>query len=225
MTPPFWRQAAAIAARDLVVEGRTREVLLIALPFGAVALFLAPFAFGLELALLAAIGPPLYWVVGLLFGMQITYRSTSTEAESWSDLLALLGVDPAARFVGRAFASGLLITGFLVVLAAVMIGLYAPGTLPPIPGMALTVVLFAAGLAMLGSIASDITVGLRTRTLLAPLLVAPLAAPLLIAANSLWRSLAQETGILTWTLILFAIDLVLALSGVLSARPLMEASR
>ena len=225
MTASFWRQSLAIASRDLMVEGRTREVMLIALPFGAVALFLAPFAFGLELALLATVGPPLYWVVGLLFGMQITYRSTATESGPWSDLLALLGVDPAARFTGRALASALLITGFLGVLAAVMVGLYSPGAMPPIPGMILTVVLFSAGLAMLGSIASDITIGLRTRTLLAPLLVAPLAAPLLIAANSLWRSLAQETGILTWALILFCIDLVLAVSGVLSARPLMEATR
>ncbi len=38
----------------------------------------------------------------------------------------LLGVDPAARFTGRAFASGVLLSGFMPVIGVLTIFLYSP---------------------------------------------------------------------------------------------------
>jgi ABC-type transport system involved in cytochrome c biogenesis permease component len=85
--------------------------------------------------------------------------------------------------------------------------------------------LYAAGLALLTTMAGEVTAGLGSRSALAPLLVAPLAVPLLIAASQAQESLARGKGMLTWTLLMVAADLVLLIVGILVARPLEEAGR
>ncbi len=225
MTPvPFWGQAWRLARRDLLIEGRAGEVTSLTLPFGAVALMVVPLTTEGSPGLLAEVGPAVYWLVALVFGMQVALRQTSTETAPQRELLALLGVDPAARFTGRSLAGGLLLVGFLLALAPLVWLFYLPDPLPGAAWMLPVLLLFAAGVAMLGVLAGDVTVGLRTRTALAPLLVAPLAVPLLIGASQAAESLSRGESILTWTLLLVAADLGLAITGVLTARPLEEAA-
>jgi heme exporter protein B len=89
----------------------------------------------------------------------------------------------------------------------------------------LTTVLVALGLAELGTLAGEVTTGLRNRSTLASLIVAPLALPLVIGATQSVRALERDTGILPWILLLIASDLALAVAGVALARPLEEATR
>jgi heme exporter protein B len=83
----------------------------------------------------------------------------------------------------------------------------------------------AIGLTELGTLAGEVTAGLRNRSALASLIVAPLALPLVIGASQSVRALVQDTGILTWILLLIASDLALAVAGVALAKPLEEATR
>ena len=92
------------------------------------------------------------------------------------------------------------------------------------PLLILVGLLFAAGLAQLATLAADLTIGLGARSSLAPLLVAPLALPLLIGAAQATNSLTVASGILPWLLMLVLADLLLAIVGVLTARPLEEAA-
>src|SRR5690606_25919881 len=80
------------------------------------------------------------------------------------------------------------------------------------------------GLAQVGTLAAEVTAGLRTRTTLAPLIVAPLAVPLLIAASQALESLASDGGILPWPVLVVAAALAPAVLGAALARPLVEAS-
>ncbi|MDP8958089.1 MAG: heme exporter protein CcmB [Actinomycetota bacterium] len=220
----FRTQAMQIARKDLRVEARVGEVLLITIPFGAVALLLVPLAVGPELELLGRIGPGMFWVVVLLFGMVITFRQTAAEGPAQRDLLALLGLDPAAQFTGRALASGVLLLVFEALLAPVAVVLYNP----PLPAwwwLGLIGPLVAAGLALLGSLAGGLTSNLRVRSTLAPLLVAPLAVPLLLAATASLEGLRYGSDILAWVLLLATFDLILAIAGVWTARSLEEGSR
>jgi len=75
-----------------------------------------------------------------------------------------------------------------------------------------------------GTLAAEVTAGLRTRTTLAPLIVAPLAVPLLLAGSQALESLASGGSILPWTVLVVATDLALAVIGAAIARPLEEAS-
>ncbi|MDX1689858.1 MAG: heme exporter protein CcmB [Acidimicrobiia bacterium] len=222
MAAGFWAQAAAIGGTELRTELRTGEVLLVTVPFGAVALMLTPLAVGVDAPLLQRIGPGLYWVVVLLFGVLVTMRASAADTGPQRDLLALLGVDPVARFTGRAGATAGLLLAFEAVLAPVAIALYDirvegwPWVLALLP-------LVAVGLGLVGTLAGAIAAQ-QASAALVPLLVAPMAVPMLLAATQVMDGLRVDATIVGWLLLLVVMDLLLAVAGVLSARPLQEAS-
>lgn len=222
----FWDQALEIARVDLRVERRLGDVLRIVIPFGVVALLVFPLALGIDLSTISRLGPAVFWAVGILFGMQVALRQAADDRPERRDLYALIGVDPAARFVGRSLSGSVLMIGFLLVLFAATVVLYSP-TLPdgwPWPVL-LGLVLTAIGLTELGTLAGEVTAGLRNRSVLASLIVAPLSLPLVIGASQTLESLARQAGILRWLILLVATDLALAVAGVALSRPLEEASR
>ncbi len=221
--PSFWRQATEIARKDLRTEVRSGEVLMITVPFGAAALMLVPLAISTDAPLLERIGPGMYWSVVLLFGVLVMIRQSAGEGRAQEDLVALLGVDAAARFVGRTGATFLLMLLFEVVLAPVALALY--GTDPAGWWWMLAVLpLVAMGLALLGTLASSIAASVASSTLV-PLIVVPMAVPMLLAATQILEGLRIDGTILGWLLLLVVMDLLLAVAGVLSARPLQEATR
>ena len=191
------------------------------IPFGAIALLLIPLAVGADIPLLRRIGPGLFWAVVMLFGILIAVRRTATETESQRDLAMLLGIDPAAGFTGKAGASATLLVAFQLVVGVVAVLLYDIDVtrwawlLVIIPGV-------AVGLALLGTITSAIASNLSGGAALIPFLVAPLSVPLLLAATEALDPLRPGDSILPWVLLMLVVDLVLAIAGVLSARPLQE---
>lgn len=217
----FWAQALAVAGRDLRREGRAGEVAWITVPFGAIALLLVPLAVGTDIPLLRRIGPGLYWVIVMLFGVLVSVRRTSGETPAQRDLLALLGIDAAAAFTGRVLASVAMLVGFQVVIGVVAVLLYDI-TLDGWPWLFLIAPLAAIGLGGLGAVAGALTSSLNASAVLVPLLVAPLAVPLLLAATEAMDALQTGGSILSWILLMVVVDLVLAIAGVLTARPLQE---
>jgi heme exporter protein B len=197
-------------------EARTGEVTAVIIPFGAIALLVIPMAVGIETTLLARIGPGLFWAVVLLFGIVVTQRRTAAASPAHRDALVLLGVDPAARFGATALASSLLLLAFEIATGMVMIVLYDP-VIVGWGWLAVILPLVAIGLGILGTIAGSVADG---RGPLAPLLVAPLAIPILLGAAQASEGLRLGVGILRWVLVLALVDVVLALAGVLTARPL-----
>ena len=220
----FWGQVRAITTYELLIERRSGETWSIITPFAAAALMTIPLAIGINLPLISSIGWPIFWSITLLFGMQVAWRHVSSERNAMRDVITLLGVDPAARFTGRVIASGALLSGFMLVIGTLTVFLYTPAGLERWPLLFVLGLLFAAGLAQLATLASDLTVGLGARSSLAPLLVAPLALPLLIGAAQATDSLLRSSGFLPWLLMLVLADLLLAIVGVLTARPLQEAA-
>ncbi len=221
----FWRQVFEIARKDLKVEGRAGEVLSITVPFGAVALLLLPMAIGTEKTMLAKIGPGMFFGVTLLFGMLVAFRQSASDTQAQRELLTLLGIDPAATFVGRSFASALLLLVFEVILAPLTVILYNPPLVDGWPWMLLIILLVALGLAFVGTLAGAVTAGVRTRSTLAPLLVAPLSVPLLISSSQVYEGLRLGRSIIPWIVLLLAMNLALAVVGVATAKPLEETSR
>jgi len=217
----FWQQVKVIASRDLIRERRSGEVLWVTLPFGAIALLLVPLAVGTDAPMLQRIGPGLFWAIVMLFGVLISIRQTTAETPAQSDQLALTGLDPAAVYAGKATASFLLLLVFQAVLGVVTVVLYdvRPEGLWILP---VTFVLVAAGLSLLGTLAAGIVATGRNSAALVPLLVAPLSIPLLIGATQALEALELGRSSLAWVLMMIVTVIVLAIAGVLSARPLQE---
>lgn len=221
----FWKQAKEIAVKDLKVEGRAGEALYITVPFGAVALMLIPLAIGTDKPLLAKVGPGMFLAVALLFGMLVAFRQTAADTPPQRELLTLLGTDPAAKFVGRAATSTLLLLVFEIVLVPVTVLLYNPGRIDGAAWLLLVILLLASGLALVGTLAGSVTAGLKTRSTLTPLLVAPLSMPMLLASGQVVEALRMGEGILLWIVLLATINLAMAVIGVATAKPLEETAR
>ncbi|MEN8040618.1 MAG: heme exporter protein CcmB [Actinomycetota bacterium] len=210
-----------ITRRDLLRERRSGEVLWVTLPFGAIALLLVPLAIGTDAPTLTKIGPGMFWIIVMLFGVLIAIRQTNAETTAQRDLVALTGLDPAAIYVGKSLASFLLLLVFELVLGIVTIALYdvAPSDL----GVLLAVfVLAAGGLSLLGTLAAGIVATGQSATALVPLLVAPLSVPLLLGATQALEAIQLSRSSLSWVLLMTIVVLLLAVAGVLSARPLQE---
>jgi len=223
MTPSFFSQASAITRRDLMRERRSGEVLWVTLPFGAVALLLIPIAIGVDTPTLKDVGVGMFWVVIMLFGVLVAVRRTTTANQAERDMVALTGLDPAASYVGSALANFVLLLAYEVVLGALTVVLYDI-EMTGFAWFPLILILVAAGLALLGTLAGAIVAGGTGTSALVPFIVAPLSVPLLIAATQSFEGLRLGHSILTWVLMLVVIVLVLAIAGVLTARPLQETS-
>ncbi len=219
--PALWPQVRAVARRDLLRERRRGEVTWVTVPFGAIALLLIPLAIGIDAPTLRRIGPGLYWIVVLLFGVLVTVRRTAAESEQVRSLSQRLGIDPAAAFLGKTLANLGLLLAFEIVVGGVAVVLYDL-EVSRWPWLLVVMPAAAVGLALLGTLAGAIVAGSGGVNLV-PFLVAPLAIPLLLGATqALDAGLDDGTGILAWVLLMVFVDIVLTIVGVLTARPLQE---
>jgi heme exporter protein B len=224
VTPPSpVRQALELTRKDLLLEGRAGEALLVTAPFGAVALLLFPPAIGTDVPLLRSVGYGIYWVVVLLFGVLVTLRQSATDSPAQLTLLRLTGVHPVVRLAGRAAASALLLLAFELALLPVAVMIYDP-PLDSWPWSLAVLPLVAVGLAVLGTLAGALAQGLAGRTALGPLLVVPLALPLLLSATQVAEAARYDREPWSWVALLGLVDLVAALAVALSARSLEEIS-
>lgn len=215
------RQCVELARRDLRLELRSGETPLVIAPFGAVALLLAPMAVGTNTPLLSQLGPGLYWLVVLLFGVLVTLRHSAAETPAQHAALRLCGVDPVVRIAGRALANALLLLLFEALLLPVSVVLYSPdltGAVWLVPVLPLV----ASGLAVLGALANALARGLAGRVTLGPLLVVPVAVPLLLGATQSLQAAQLGRPAWPWLLLMLTVDLATALLAVLVARHLEE---
>ena len=221
MSDRFWPQALAIARRDLDRERRSGEVAWVTIPFGAIALLLVPLAVGINQDVLQRIGTGMLFVVVMLFGVLTAVRRTNIETPEQRDAIALLGVDPVAEFAGKSMASAVLLLIFEIVMAAVAIPLYGLDVSGWI-WMPIVLPLTAVGLAELGTLSGAIAASVQAGPALVPLLVTPLAVPLLLGATQTVELVGSDRGNLSWLMLMLIVVLVLAIVGVLTARPLQE---
>jgi heme exporter protein CcmB len=219
------RQCLAVAAKDLRIEARGRSALGAALPFAGTLLI----AFGLSLGpgrtLLQQTAPGLLWL-SVLFASVLAFRQAyQTEGEDGAlEGLLLAPIDRAAVFLGKAAA----VTAELFVLEAVVVALvavqfdlslgHAPWTL--VAAFALGTV----GLAAVGSLFGVLSESPRAREAVFPLLVLPVAIPVLIAgvkATELATTVrAGDAG--QWLGLLVAFDAVVLGVGTLVFGHLLE---
>lgn len=218
----FWWQVWVIARRDLRSEGRSGEVAWVVVPFALVALFLIPVAVGAGGRVLREIGPGMFWVVVLLFGLFVTLRRSSQVTPAEADVLALVLVDPAAAFVGRSLASFVLVVGVQAVAAPATLALFAPDLPDRWPWLVPVALLAGAGMAMVGTLAGGLVRGTRLGTTLAPLIAISLAFPLLSGASIATTELSGDGDILAPLALLALVDVLVMVAGVLTARPLEE---
>ena len=172
--------AGRLLARELRLSLRHGADTLAAVMFFALAAMLFPLAIGPEPAVLGRLAPGIVWVCALLAALLPLDRLFGAELEDGSLDLLLLSGEPAAVVAAVKALSHWLGTGLPLLLAAVPLA--AMLRLPPagygvlllglLPGTAL--------LSLLGTLGAAVVLGARRGGVLLPLLVLPLAVPVLI---------------------------------------------
>jgi heme exporter protein B len=218
--------ALAIARKDALSELRGRHATVSTLFFAAVVLLLFGFALGPDADRLAAAAPGLLWLAVVFAGILAVNRLHLLETDDGAlEQLALYPVSRRAIYAGKALGGlavmlvlGVLVLGAVGVLFAVDV---AAAAVP----LLVTVVLGAIGIAAVGTFYAGVTVRLRAREVMLPLLMLPVLAPLLLGAvKATAAALAgdpfDELG--SWLQLLVAFDVVMVAAGAATYGFLLE---
>jgi heme exporter protein B len=169
---------AALISRDLALARGGGAGL--GVVFFLLVVTLTPFAIGPDLKLLGRIGPAILWLGALLATLLGLDRLLQADHEDGSLDLAQLAPAPLEALVAGKILAHWLTTGLPLVIAAPLFGVMldvAPETLARV---ALALLVGTPALACLGAVGAALTVGLRRGGLLVPVLILPLAIPVLI---------------------------------------------
>ncbi|GGE43007.1 hypothetical protein GCM10007276_20320 [Agaricicola taiwanensis] len=182
----------ALFRRDLLLALRGGGGPGLALVFFASVIAVAPFALGPDLVLLARIGPALIWLAALLATLLGLDRLFARDAEEGT--LDLLFASPSALelLVLAKAAAHWMTTGLPLAVVSLLLSLMLNMSVATGFATALTLLIGTPALTLIGVIGASLTVGLRRGGLLIPVLVLPLAVPVLIFGVAAVEGVAQH---------------------------------
>ncbi|MHB8934071.1 MAG: heme exporter protein CcmB [Bellilinea sp.] len=178
---PFVRAVGAVLWKDLRAEWRSRELISAMLVFALLVILIFNFALELESTVRANVTAGILWVTFTFAGQLGLNRSMAVEKDRGClDGLLLAPVDRAAIYVGKMLANWV----FILLMAVIILPIYSVlyNTNLFIPGLLLTVLLGSEGYVAVGTLLSSMAVQARTRDILLPILLFPVAIPVLVAA-------------------------------------------
>lgn len=168
--------------KDLLIEWRSKARLNALLFFSLATLLLFSFAMGPDTKLMGKHGGAYLWLAALFASVLSLGESFAIERENRAlDGLRLLGLPPAAIFLGKAIASTLLSMGLVLALVPVMVALYDVHIYESLWWFPLLAFLGALALSILGTLFSAMASLTRARDVLLPLLLFPLLVPALLS--------------------------------------------
>ncbi len=207
------RQALQVARKDLAVELHTKESINAAASFAVVILLLFSFAFDPAADETKAIAGGLLWLVFAFAGALVFNRGFARELPNEClDVLLSSQLSSPSLLLGKASAN----FAMLLVVELVSLGVFGifynirwwlrPWELAAVFALA------TWGISILGAVFGALTVNLRLRELMLPVLIYPLLIPLLMAAieltNTLLANGALAGGELIWIRVLIVFDIV-----------------
>jgi heme exporter protein B len=207
------RQALLIARKDLAIEFRTKESLNGAGAFAVVILLLFSFAFDPASDVTREIGGGLLWLVFAFAGALVFNRSFVRELPNdCLDALLSSPLSPPSLLLGKA-ASNFVMLLVIEAISLVIFGIFynLRWWLRPLE-LTLVCAFATWGISIVGSVFGALTVNLRLRELMLPVIIYPLLIPLLIAAievtNTIFANQPLTADQLLWGRVLVVFDIV-----------------
>lgn len=209
----FLRQTLTIAAKDLRSELRTKEAINASLSFALVILLLFSFAFDPTADTTREISGGLLWLVFAFAGALILNRSFARELENdCLDALIASPVPGPALFLGKVLANYALLLGIEFVCLPIFGIFYNVRWTQQLPSLALVLLLASWGVSVVGTVFSALTVNMRLRELMLPMLVYPMLIPCLMAAMQLTTPLLAgepiQGDLFAWLRMLVGFDII-----------------
>lgn len=213
-----------IFRKDIQVEWRGRQGVPVMLVFALMIVFLFNFALQLSPDLQAGLASGLLWVTLAFASTLGLNRSISLESENQAlDGLLLAPVDRSAVFFGKTLGNFCFTTLVGLILLPVFSLFYAQNMLTW--SLVLVMLLGLSAYTSLGTLLSALSIQSRTRDVLLPVLLYPLALPILIAAVEASRGILSGQALgdqSSWLFLLLAGSLVFNAAGLLFFETILE---
>ncbi len=223
----FFSVIWAVIEKDLRVELRTRESLLVMLVFALLVLTLFSFAFGPGLGGgEAPIQAGILWVAFLFSSVIGMSRSMGIERESNGfSAMRLTPADPSALFFGKMITIFILIAVMEVVGFMALAVFYRAKVWENLGVLALVAFAATIGISAVGTLFAAMTARTRIRDVLLPVVLFPLLVPVLIAAvkatvAALGGAGWADTG--DWIKMLGAYDLIFIAASAVTFEYILE---
>jgi len=180
--PTFFKATMAIVQKDLAAEFRSRELLSAMLVFSMLVILIFNFALELDIKVRQSVTAGVLWTTFAFAGTLGLNRSMAVEKDRGClDGLLLAPVDRSAIFFGKAISN----LAFMLIVEAIVLPLYAllynevRIFQPAFLGI---ILLGSIGYIAVGTLLSAMSVQTRTRDVLLPILLFPVAIPVLLAS-------------------------------------------
>jgi heme exporter protein B len=170
----------ALFKRDIQVAVRIGGGALIGVLFFMSVVVMMPFAIGPDLALLKRIGPAILWLGALLASLLAIDRLLSADQDDGSLDLLTMSTVPLELAVGVKALAHWLTTALPLVIISPLLSLFLNLDITATAAVAATLLVGTPALTFIGLIGAGLTVTLRRGGLLLPVLILPLAVPVLI---------------------------------------------
>ncbi len=206
----FLRAVAAVAWKDLAAELRSRELLSAMLVFSLLVILIFNFALELDIATRRSVTSGVLWTTFAFAGTLGLNRSLAVEKDRGClDGLLLAPVDRSAIYFGKVISN----LAFMLIVEAIVLPVYSLlyNTNLFHPGLLAVILLGSIGYTAVGTLLSSMAVQTRTRDVMLPILLFPVAVPVLISAvkaSSGYLSGAAWEEILPWLNLLIAYDVI-----------------
>lgn len=209
----FVSQTLTVAGKDIRSEIRTKESLNAAISFAVVILVIFSFAVDPSADQIKEMSGGLLWIVFVFAGALILNRSFARElGNDCLDALICSPVPSAALFTGKAAANFVLLLVVEAVSLPIFGVLYNMQWTRDIATLTLVCMLATWGITIIGTVFSALTVNLRLRELMLPVLIYPMMIPALMAAMRLTTVLISEGTIpaddMIWLRLLVGFDII-----------------
>ncbi len=177
----YWRSVLAILWKDLAAEFRSKELISAMLVFSLLVVLIFNFALQLDRVARENVAAGVLWVTAVFSGTLGLNRSLALEKDRGSlDGLLLTPVDRSALYFGKMLGNWF----FMLIVQAIILPVFAVlYNLPMLtPLLLVFVVLGTLGYAGVGTLLASMAVHSRSRDVMLPILLLPVALPVLVAA-------------------------------------------
>ena len=202
------RPIGVLVWKDILLELRSRDLVVSVLVFGLVVVVVFNFALNVTPQRVTAVAPGILWVAFAFAGVLAMNRAFAREKEQGGlEGLLLAPVSRDSIFLGKAAASFLFMLLVEAILLPIFAGLLNFSALSFT--LVLTIVLATLGFALVGTLFSAIAVQTRSREILLPVLFFPVILPVIVGAvEATKQAIGGETvvGLGHWLPLLGAFD-------------------
>jgi len=211
----FLRALSAVVWKDLAAELRSRELLSAMLVFALLVILIFNFALELDTKTRATVTSGVLWVTFAFAGTLGLNRSMAMEKDRGClDGLLLAPVDRSAIYFGKSLGNLI----FMLIVEAIVLPVYSIlyNTNLFHPGLILVILLGSIGYVAVGTLLSTMAVQTRTRDILLPILLFPVAIPIFISAvkaSSGFLQGIEMAEIWPWLNLLIVYDVIFTAVG------------